>query len=206
MSGEKSVPLEAVAPVAVEWKLGSPVFVVRGLIWTAEKLPVLFVHEPGPDNDLDHWKNLPELVHHAGHTVIAFDLPGHGLSEGTPDETNASTAIGTVYQYITERFGKAPAVVTEGVGIQLLPKTPFAALVVFSPRDDTGAQADYPKLVFCGATDPEARTAADRFLRASRGWTLVSSFGTSTQGAALLKTPHAPKIIAQVVSFLRDYS
>jgi hypothetical protein len=80
------------------------------------------------------------------------------------------------------------------------------ALVILSPPDGVSVQGVYPRLVFVGATDEDARAAADRFLRESRGWTLVSSFGTSVQGHQLLKSPHGKTIIRQILAFLADYA
>ena len=193
-------------PEAIEWQTGSPGIAVRGLIWRGEQLPVLFIHEPGPGHDLDRWGSLPEFVHRAGHTVVVFDLPGHGLSDGDPTEANARTAIEQIVQETTNAFGTALSIVTEGSGNSLLPQVPLRALIILSPRDTTGAQTGSPKLIFCGATDPASRDAADDYLRSSRGWTVISSFGTGVQGSALLETIHRTKIAAQIVSFLRDYS
>ena len=192
-------------PEATEWHIGSLGTTVRGLIWRGEKLPVLVIHGSGPDHDLDRWRSLPEHVHRAGHTVIVFDLPGHGLSDGEASEEDARIAIGQIMRDTDSTFGPGIAVITEESGNRLLPPDPLKAIVVLSPRDSTGAQTGSPKLIFCGATDPAAHHAADAYLRASRGWTLVSSFATSEQGASLLETAHAPKVAAQIVSFLRDY-
>ncbi len=178
---------------------------LQGLIWPGEALPVLFVHGLDEEDDLDRWGSLPEIVHRAGHAVLAIDLPGHGLSDGEATEDEARQAIARCYRHISESFGSRFAVVVEGSAAGLLPPEPLAALVLFSPRDVHGAVAAHPKLVFAGVTDPQARDAADRYLRASRGWTLISSYATPAQGTALLQTPHAAKITAQLLSFLRDY-
>lgn len=178
---------------------------VRGLLWPGETLPVLFIHDLGDSDDLDTWGSLPETVNRAGHTVLAIDLPGHGLSDGEPTLANAERAIQQSFMFLSSRFGPSIAVVASGAASGLVPHAPIAAAVLFSPNDEVGAAEFHPKLIFVGAVDATARAAADRYLRASRGWTLVSSFATTVQGAGMLQTDHGPKIASQVLSFLRDY-
>ncbi len=178
---------------------------LRGLLWQGDQLPVLFVHDLRESDDIDCWGALPEIVQRAGHAAIAIDLPGHGLSDGEQSADRARKTVERCCQHLIQAFGPRFFIVAAGSSSGILPSAALAALVLFSPPDENGAEAAYPKLLFVGAADPDARAAADRYLRASRGWTLVSSFATATQGADLLKTDHAPKIAAQLLAFLRDY-
>ncbi|MGD9712805.1 MAG: alpha/beta hydrolase [Thermomicrobiales bacterium] len=194
-------------PAPWEWPPGAAESsTIRGLRWPGSRTPVLLIHEPARDCDLDSWGPLPEILQRAGHSVVAFDLPGHGLSEGNATKDAAAEAIDRAWRVTGAQEERPIAVVAAGPACSLVPLAEMSALVLLSPVDESHADTGDPKLVLVGALDPVARAAADRFLRASRGWTLVSSFATVDQGTSLLATTHANKIAMQIVSFLRDYS
>ena len=193
-------------PEPREWPLGSAVSSsIRGLRWPGVRTPVLLIHEPDADRDLDHWGSLPDLLQRNGYPVVAFDLPGHGLSDGAATLESATEAVDLVWGDIAAQGSQPIAVIAAGAACSLLPSRQTSARILLSPTGKSHAETPDPKLVFVGSLDPVARAAADRFLRASRGWTLVSSFATPDQGTKLLSSPHAGKITAQIVSFLRDY-
>jgi len=179
--------------------------VLRGLQWAGTRAPVLFVHDFTDTDDLDRWCGLPASVNLSGFTVLAIDLPGHGLSDGESTVSATREAIETCLTYLSETSEKKPLVAAAGAACGLLPAIPLAAAVLFSPTDVTGSETVIPKLVFVGADDPAARSAADRYLRSSRGWTIISSYATVAQGTDLLATEHALKISSQAIAFLRDY-
>jgi pimeloyl-ACP methyl ester carboxylesterase len=171
----------------------------------------VLVHDIGDECDLDDWADVLEILNEYGYTVIAMDLPGHGLSDGVYLDQSGAEALDLALWYAKERTGHTAALVIAGRAIGLMRQLPagppdIRALVVLSPPDGASVEGVYPKLVFVGATDEGARVAADRFLRESRGWTLVSSFGTSAQGHQLLKSPHGKTIIRQLLAFLADYA
>jgi pimeloyl-ACP methyl ester carboxylesterase len=171
---------------------------------------VLFLHDVGPELDLDRWGRLPEIVHARGHDVLAIDLPGHGLSEGVFSAEAGIAAVQAAHEFAMAETGHSPAIVVAGGAAELVapllePACSLSALIIFSPRSTAASGGICPRLAFCGALEERASAAADQFLRASRGWTLVSSFGTAAQGHDLLATPHAAKIADQLIAFLRDY-
>jgi pimeloyl-ACP methyl ester carboxylesterase len=171
----------------------------------------VLVHDIGEEHDLDDWADVLEILNEYGYTVIAMDLPGHGSSDNDYSERSGAESLDLALRYAKERTGHTAAIIMAGRAIHLMRQLPVSsrdirALVVLSPPDDASVEGEYPKLVFVGATDENARAAADRFLRESRGWTLVSSFGTSVQGHQLLQTPHGKTIIRQILAFLADYA
>ncbi len=68
------------APAAIQ--LPGRAGAVRGLAWAwpESDLGMLFLHDLGADLDELRW--LAEPVAAAGISVLAVDLPGHGLSDG----------------------------------------------------------------------------------------------------------------------------
>ncbi len=66
------------APFEIELDDGSA---LRGVVIEGGAMPpMLLVHDR--DGDLDEFAQVPELLAANGGTVIAVDLPGHGLSDG----------------------------------------------------------------------------------------------------------------------------
>lgn len=80
--------------------------------WRAGEGPaVLLVHGWEDDNSL--WTPMIERLLARGRAVVAFDLPGHGLSEAeAPSLPNIATAIGNV----ADRLGPVNAIVAHSLG------------------------------------------------------------------------------------------
>jgi pimeloyl-ACP methyl ester carboxylesterase len=207
-AGQRSA--SATPPLPFEWELPSTHGALRGLHWPGGPTSVLLVHDIGGTFDLDSWHDLPEILNQAGYTVCAIDLPGHGLSDGTFADGLGSQAIALALRHTLSLTGHAAAIVTAGQAMRLLDRAlvtaqPVRALVALSPPVVPGLAGVFPKLAFVGAVDEQSRTAANQFLHASRGWTLVSSFGTREQSHHLLESPHAQALVNQMIAFLRDY-
>ena len=71
-------------------------------MWTGSRDWVVLIHETGVDCDLDRWRPLIPALIELGLSVCAFDLRGHGASDGAPDD---HPAVGDVRSMI--RFAKA---------------------------------------------------------------------------------------------------
>ena len=69
------------APLALEWPLESQQTSVQAMCWRGGPTPVVLVHDIGDEYDLDDWADVLEIMNEYGYTVIAMDLPGHGLSD-----------------------------------------------------------------------------------------------------------------------------
>jgi len=87
---------------------------------------VLLVHGWQDDNSL--WSPLISALAELGIASVAFDLPGHGFSEG---ETCPPSVAAAALQQIADRLGPIDAVVTHSFGG---PVTGFALLNGFAPR------------------------------------------------------------------------
>lgn len=87
---------------------------------------VLLVHGWQDDNSL--WSPLISALGEIGIASVAFDLPGHGFSEG---EACPPSLAAQAMQQIAEQLGPIDAVVTHSFGG---PVTGFALLKGFAPR------------------------------------------------------------------------
>ncbi|MBL8546393.1 MAG: alpha/beta fold hydrolase [Hyphomonadaceae bacterium] len=87
---------------------------------------VLLVHGWQDDNSL--WSPLISALADIGIASVAFDLPGHGFSEG---DTCAPSLAAQAMRQIAEQLGPIDAVVTHSFGG---PATGFALLDGFAPR------------------------------------------------------------------------
>ncbi len=73
--------------------------------------PVLLVHGWEDDNSL--WQNLIEAIDFVGRGVVAFDLPGHGYSEGASLTMDLGAAA---VRAVAQAMGPFEAVVTHSFG------------------------------------------------------------------------------------------
>ena len=87
---------------------------------------VLLVHGWQDDNSL--WSPLISALAEIGIASVAFDLPGHGFSEG---DSCAPFLASTAMQQVADQLGPIDAVVTHSFGG---PVTGFALLNGFAPR------------------------------------------------------------------------
>lgn len=76
-----------------------------------EAPPILLVH--GWEDDTSLWTPVIELLHQRGRSIVAFDLPGHGHSDG--DRCSLELAA-TAMMDLNERFGPFSGVATHSFG------------------------------------------------------------------------------------------
>lgn len=202
----------AMRPVAVEIVLpGLPV--VRGQRW-GDAPAVLFLHAPGPDRDLDDWRDLPALVAAETGGALALDLPGHGLSDVGDEAVDPVGLIaalrvvtgGTAIRAVVAAGETAGALLATGPGVAL------TGLVCFSasgPGVDDPAMLPrsprLPKLLLArsGGNSAELKQARE-ISRAVGGWAVVVGVGGPDDGAALLDGPSGGPVRDHVAGFLRE--
>lgn len=109
----QQVEIETPAGKIAAWRLG-------------EGPAVMLVHGWQDDNSL--WSPLISALTELGIASVAFDLPGHGFSEG---ETCPPSAAAQAMQKIADQLGPVDAVVTHSFGG---PVTGFALLNGFTVR------------------------------------------------------------------------
>lgn len=210
MGVEQATSIDRMLPSMLEFQLEPGQEVIRGSIWDAGPTPLVLIHDVGDSFDVDSWLDLPGILHRNGYTVCAIDLPGHGLSDGTFSVQSGRMAVARVLSEMGTRTGHSAAIVVAGKALELVPDESSThvlprAVIAFSPPVVLEGHPTVPKLAFVGATNSLARDRADQFLRRSRGWTMVSSYGTSEQGHELLESPHAENIVGQILAFLASY-
>lgn len=184
---------------------------IHGQLWAGGDAWAVLVHEPGDDRDLDSWRNLPRLLAGDGMTVLALDLPGHGLSSGRAGAGQVTEAIVCALRLARRRGARRRFLLVAGDSAASV-ATAWSvesadALVLLSPRASDAAlvrvaRISCPKLVLTGRGGSDA---SEYVLRNSRGWTILSQFGEESAGTDLFGGAWAAQGCEQVRHFLRDY-
>lgn len=178
---------------------------IRGYRWAGDANVVVLLHDV--EADLDAWADVPLVLAADGYSVIAVDLPGHGISDDPWEPERAMELVTFLADAVkppaTRCFVVAagqlcgPALVAPGVD----------ALVAVSPKAVAHAP-DHPTPPVCiivGGADEEASSVANGFFRHTRGWTVLSSFGTTAQSTRLYSSEWGAHAVEQTLMFLRDY-
>lgn len=143
---------------------------LRGELHEAGDSWVVLAH--GVGDDLDVW--LPTALRLAadGFTVVAFDLRGHGGSEGEPDSRTTSPDLRSVCRYAEQHGARTVFVAAEGASIidalDVAANGQCLALVLVGPPRIASHQATCPRLVIARSTDDDEQ-AALRVLRSGSG-------------------------------------
>ena len=180
--------------------------VVHGQLWPGGSDWVVLLHEPG--GDLDAWGELPGALAADGYAALAVDLPGHGLSD---DPWASGRAVELVHALAAFAKADGASKVFVIAARELATAAAVArnvdALVALSPPPFPieGPEATPPALVLVGGSDDDAVERANRFFRQTRGWAVMSSFGTEAQGTAIFASDWAEHALEQALGFLRDY-
>jgi pimeloyl-ACP methyl ester carboxylesterase len=182
---------------------------IRGVRWRSGDTPVLLLHEPGAD--LDAWGTLtPSLAARLPLDVVAWDLPGHGLSDD-PWEPRRLAELVRVLAGDASAPGPRFLIAAGSIACAVLAEAECLALsgvVLLSPDD--GLQPRFPrspsvsKLVFAGAHAADDLATARRLVNASGGRTIVTSVPVAARGTGLLAGAWEPNIADQIGVFLRD--
>jgi pimeloyl-ACP methyl ester carboxylesterase len=190
---------------------------LRGSQWRVSDRWMLLLHEPGADHDIDELTPLARAVARSGASVAAFDLPGHGFSDGVWNDDSFSPEI--VRALLTWIDRQAPATTgIAAVGASCYPALAAATdrridtLVLVSPTPNPdlheAPQAfrgnGAAKLLITSGREKAALDTARELRRRSIGWAMVMTIGSEEQGAALLAGSHSGRIAEGVELFLRE--
>jgi pimeloyl-ACP methyl ester carboxylesterase len=174
---------------------------------------VVLVHDESHDSR--GWGSLAGKLSRRGFRVLAFDLRGHGRSDGPTNALRASADVSGALRFARSRGAHGLYVVGAGSGASaaLVAANGFTvrALVALSPRPSrrngrrVPAETRAPKLIIVGSLDERAGQDADAVFRRSIGWVLLKSPPVSVQGTALLRSSWADHVHEQIFAFLDDY-
>ncbi len=168
-------------PAATAIQLPGPAGAIRGIAWAwpQSDLGLLLLHDLGGDLDAVRW--LAEPIAAAGISVLAIDLPGHGLSDG--DRRGAAAGISAAYQTLRQEVSGAAAVVVLGqtagllLGQELSPVP--SAVVLIGPAFAAPARQRLapgwrlvPKLVVVPEPGAAMDRCAQQVLDATNAWCL----------------------------------
>lgn len=201
-------------PVELELPDGSR---LRGSAWRTTDHWTLLIHEPGPEHDIDDLTSLAGAVVRSGSSAVAFDLPGHGFSDGEWEQTlNQTALIERMLDWVGYQQPAKVGILAVGAGCYpalelarkrrldiavLVSPTPSSALEAF-PRDFRGDGA--AKLLVFGGADEEYRETATELRRRSIGWAVSLSVGTVDQGTVLVSGPLGARVQEGTELFLRE--
>lgn len=153
------------APFEIELDDGSA---LRGVVIEGGVMPpMVLVHDR--DRDLDEFGQVPELLVANGGTVVAVDLPGHGLSDGQGHPAEIVAAIAALAEALSDD-GRPVGLMTSGrsctLGMILGEAHGFRVQVLINPILDD-------EILACGS-----REYCQRMVLHSEGEQLV---GTATK-------------------------
>jgi pimeloyl-ACP methyl ester carboxylesterase len=180
--------------------------VVRGYRWRGDATSVLLLHAPG--EDLDAWEDLPGVLAGDGYSIVAVDLPGHGLSDDPWEPLAVADLISVLIAEARAAGARRSFVVAAGelAPAALLARDVDACVAVSPAAPETAPDGPTPPvLVLVGGLDRGAVEAADRFFRWTRGWAVMSALGTERQGAAIFTSDWGGHAREQMLGFFRDY-
>lgn len=181
---------------------------IRGESWGSGAGQILFLHEPGAD--FDAWQGLPRaLTHSLPIEIVAFDLPGHGLS----DDPWAPERLPDLLRLLAEpQSPERPLLLVTAGGIaapalELAASLPLAGLMALSPVH-TGTlpprSPRVPKFFAAGAGAAEDVDNARALATAAGGWAIVTSLPVPETGTGLLRSAWAGRLREEIGGFLRD--
>ena len=189
--------------------------VLRGQRYGEGSRWVVLVHDTG--EDLDAWQPLVRPLVREGYCVLAFDLRGHGISDGEWEPERLVDDVLAVLTLASARGAERLYVIGGGAGaaagLAAAGAQEVRALVALSPRSglegvspDAIRRSRAPKLVIAGSKDADAAEQATWVARRVLGWCLQESPPVAEQGTALLRSAWGDHVREHVLAFLRDYS
>jgi pimeloyl-ACP methyl ester carboxylesterase len=156
---------------------------------------VVAAHDSG--EDLDTVGPVAWLWAQDGPSFLAFDLRGHGMSDGHANLASVPGDIAAACRFAKDRCAQHISLLAIGASATQAVRAPLpdgvGALVLFSPPQPTlgklpGLQQPLvAKLILYGAHDEEMARAAEALRRSCAGWASTVGFPTARQGRELLR-------------------
>jgi len=172
--------------------------ILTGIAWFPGDAGLLFLHDVSGENDADAWGNWPDRFGVLGYAALSVDLPV---------DASSRTIAGVVNWY--KQLGSARLfIIAAGETVALLDASMADAFVLVAPRGvnlDSARLGFAPKLIIAGSAETESFAQAERYARACRGWSLLSTFAAKNEMPALMNGVFAPQIGSQIASFLQEH-
>lgn len=178
---------------------------LRGELRQAGTDWAVLVHEFG--RDLDGWRPLAADLRRREISVLAFDLRGHGGSDGEPDRATIADDVAAALGFATA--SGAGRMFAAGAGVSVPPAIGVAerekchAFIAIGAAAHKDAPVRIPRLVILASRDAEQTKAAAELQRGS-GWAVVVNVPSDEQGLDLLAGRWSMNVRSYVVGFLRE--
>jgi pimeloyl-ACP methyl ester carboxylesterase len=188
---------------------------LRGRAYGGGERWVILVHDEG--QDARAWSGITGDLSAQGFRALAFDLSGHGASDGSPSPSRMRGDISAALGFARSQGARRLYVIAAGAGASaaLVAASDYPAvqaLIALSPRPSLPGgsrsvlpETRAPKLIIVGSLDERASENADAVFRRSIGWTVVTSTPVRDQGTDLLGSAWGDQVRERIVAFLRDY-
>jgi pimeloyl-ACP methyl ester carboxylesterase len=175
---------------------------------------MVLVHDLG--SDLDCWNAFPQLWTW-GLSVLAFDLRGHGGSEGAAEPCAVARDVLAATGFARSQGAVFVSVVAAGrsaVGALAVAADELAGAYVLVSPDPNGLGIDVAslrapraaKMIMLGSLDERLEPAARALSRASIGLCTIVSFPTSEQGTTLLESKWGQHALERINRFVLEQS
>jgi pimeloyl-ACP methyl ester carboxylesterase len=174
---------------------------------------LVFVHDV--DQDLDAWTPLIAHIEDREFSTLAFDLRGHGASEGTWQESLADLDVEAAVKWVRDQSPSAIGLIGAGIGcmagLAAITREPVQAFILASPaaglagREPETMRPATPKLLLVGRSESTAVLAANAVYQGAIGPTILIDLPVADQGAALYTSLLADQAVEQTLAFLRSY-
>ncbi|HYO29386.1 MAG TPA: alpha/beta fold hydrolase, partial [Thermomicrobiales bacterium] len=204
----------AAAPVSIDpVALAPPGFpLLRGIRWGTDPA-ILLLHAPG--GDLDDWRDLPpRLAHRTESGTVALDLPGHGLSDESPDHDDDPERLVDLLKSViaTTDCTGVRAVVAAGATatalLRVVADVHLSGIVCLSPElpqpeaRPLPRSPRVPKLLLVRGGESDELPRARQLAAEVGGWTIVSGVTGAGPNGMPPDGPRGDQVHDQIAGFL----
>lgn len=178
--------------------------VLRGEYHAGKSLFAVLVHDQG--EDLDSWRDIPDQLAAHSISVIAFDLRGHGGSDGEPDPGATLTDIEAALDTARTAGGQAVVVVAGGVSGSIALDWSSAdgviAIAPLAPSEEPSPTRAHARLVVA-TSHPDVQAAATALQTQTGRRTLLANVPTPEAGLEVLAGRWGSNISGYILAFIR---
>lgn len=181
--------------------------VLRGEHCRGSSLFAVLVHDQG--EDLDSWRDIPEQLATVGASVIAFDLRGHGGSDGDPASAHAIDDIEATVKVAREAGAEVVVVVASGTsGYAALGWSSADAVIAITPLADRPTEPvssgrPHARLVVASANEASESVVAAVQSELGRR-TLVARVPVDDVGLTVLDGRWGSIVASYILAFVRQ--